>query len=488
MSSSTSYADVIPRALSYLSDSPTQFHNCSNMVKLLGDGFSELSEKEKWEGTLKPGGLHFFTRNSSTLVAFAIGGAYDPLQPGGFEVIVGHSDSPNLRIKPCSGGKASAPGGVKQLNVECYGGGLWHTWFDRDLSLAGRVVVKESDGRYVQRLVDVKKPVCRVPSLCIHLQNQEERAAFKVNKENHLQPIFAQAVKETLGAKVSDGDGDGDGSSAWQASQEPLLLQIVASSLGIKVEQIADFELSLYDVQPASLGGANDEFLYSARLDNEATCFTAVDSLKRFSLSSSFSSSPDVAMICLFDHEEIGSATLCGAGSPILGESVRRITEALSGGSTTEENFQIVLRKSFVFSVDMAHAIHPNYASKHDKNHAPSLNGGMVIKSNANQRYTTSSVTGFIVREIGRRVGATVQEFVVRNDCPCGSTTGPIISQRTGMRCVDLGMSQLSMHSCRETMGSKDLEQCIILFEGFFKLFRELDDHCFFESSCIRCP
>ncbi|GMI20394.1 hypothetical protein TrRE_jg6719, partial [Triparma retinervis] len=228
---------------------------------MLGNDFKKLNELDKWEGSIVPGGKYYYTRNTSTLVAFIVGESYSPSTPGGFKVIGGHTDSPNLRIKPCS--KKKGAGGITQLNVECYGGGLWHTWFDRDLSVAGRVIVRQSDGTFKQELVNLKKPICRVPSLCIHLQTGEERAAFKINKEEHLQPIFAQIVKNTL---ESPADKKQKTKTAWEEGHDPILLSMIASALDIPTSSIADFELSLYDTQPASLGGANDEFLYSARL------------------------------------------------------------------------------------------------------------------------------------------------------------------------------------------------------------------------------
>jgi len=349
-------------ALEHFTNSPTPFHNVANLCTMLGNDFVKLNELEKWEGTLKPGGKYYFTRNTSTIVAFVIGGAYDAAAPGGFKVIGGHTDSPNLRIKPCS--KKSGAGNITQLNVECYGGGLWHTWFDRDLSVAGRVIVKKSDGTFKQELVNLKKPICRVPSLCIHLQTGDERAAFKVNKEDHLQPVFAQFVKDTLEVPTEKKQKT---KTAWEEGHDPILLSMIASELNIETSSIADFELSLYDTQPACLGGANDEFLYSARLDNQGTCFTSITSLAQYSKSDYVGKDKDISMVCLFDHEEVGSASQCGAGSPILGEAVRRASSALNNGAGSEDFFQVTLRRSFVFSVDMAHAVHPNYAHKHEK-------------------------------------------------------------------------------------------------------------------------
>ena len=362
------------KALSHFTNSPTPFHNVANLCTMLGEGWVKLNELDKWEGAIVPGGKYYYTRNTSTLVAFIVGGSYAASTPGGFKVIGGHTDSPNLRIKPCS--KKEGASGITQLNVECYGGGLWHTWFDRDLSVAGRVIIRQvrrfywgwgcgrmgkaksslviiapnspsasytqSDGTFKQQLVNLKKPICRVPSLCIHLQTGEERASFKVNKEEHLQPIFAQVVKDTL---ESPADKKLKTKTAWEEGHDPILLSMIASALDIPTSSIADFELSLYDTQPASLGGANDEFLYSARLDNQGTCFTSITSLAEYADSDLVAKDTDISMVCLFDHEEVGSASQCGAGSPILGEAVRRVSAALNNGGGNEDFFQTTLRK-----------------------------------------------------------------------------------------------------------------------------------------------
>ena len=395
-------------------------------------------------------------------------------------VIGGHTDSPNLKIKPNSSRSAGA-GGITQLSVETYGGGLWHTWFDRDLSIAGRVFVRDSaTGRICEHLVDLKKPICRVPSLCIHLQTADERAAFKFSSEDNLQPILAQAVAADL-SKAAAGAGAVDG---WSAAQEPVLLRLLSEALGCASSDIADFELSLYDVQGASINGASEEFLVSARLDNQGTCICGTSAMLAYaSDASAIVSDPDVSVLALFDHEEVGSASFVGAGSPISLELVARVSEAFAGegGALSEDDKQRSLRQSFVLSSDMAHAVHPNYAGKHDGNHRPRMNGGFVIKTNSNQRYTTNAFSGFVLREVARIAGLKVQEFVVRNDCPCGSTIGPIISERTGIRAVDGGMAMLSMHSIRETMGVHDLENCHSLFVSFWTNFRKV------EASCIDC-
>jgi len=488
----------------FLDGSPDPFHACANVAeRLRGAGFEELSEVEAWAGKLKKGGKYFFTRNRSCIVAFAVGSKYTAGQ-GGFKVIGAHTDSPNLKVKPRSKLKTAA--GCTQIDVECYGGGLWHTWFDRDLSVSGRVVVRTETG-IEQRLVKLDQPLLRVPTLCIHLQSPKEREAFAVNKEEHLQPILADAAARALtgepldeggatGATAEEGveataEGEGgaadEGGSAceWGAAQEPMLLSVVAEALGVDVAQIADFELNLYDTQPAALCGARSEFLNSARLDNLASCFLATEALVAHATEGGgclpggrLSADADISLIALFDHEEVGSSSAVGAGSPIMAESVRRISASLAPTSPAlaEDMTAATIGRSFVLSVDMAHAVHPNYQSKHEQVHGPKLNNGIVIKSNSNQRYASTPVTSFIVRELARRSALPPpQEFVVRNDCPCGSTIGPIISAATGIRAVDVGLPQLSMHSVREMMGVDDLGSGLAMFKTFFKDFRELD-------------
>lgn len=463
------------KACDFLTASPDPYHSVlNNIVKLEGAGYVVLSKRDAFAGKVEAGGKYYYTFNKTTLVAFSIGLKY---QPGnGFKIIGGHTDSPNLKVKPNS--KLSGSGCV-MLGVECYGGGLWHTWLDRDLGISGRVLVrtKSDDGKEMiqQKFIKVNKPVARVSSLCIHLKTVEERKSLTVNKETQMAPILGTAgiLQEGVKQQLS---GQED---YWKSKQDPYLLQLIAKELDIGVKDIADFELNLFDTQPACLGGMRDEFLYSARLDNQATCFVSIEGLIAHSNSEVFDTDTDISMVCLFDHEEVGSASAHGAGSPIVLEAVRRISTALSDnpGTLNPDLFSASIRKSFIFSVDQAHAVHPNFPSKHEKNHSPFMNSGVVMKTNQNQSYTTNGVTGFIVREIARKAGITpLQEFVVRNDCPCGSTIGPILSANTGIRTVDAGMPQLSMHSCREVMGIADLTHGLELFQAFFKHFREVDD------------
>lgn len=474
----SAHIPLAEKAASFLTSSPDPFHAVHNVVQRLQDaGFQGLASSSPLTGQIQAGGKYYYTVESSTLVAFAVGPKFVSGQPFGFHMIGGHTDSPNLKIKPRSKKSGS---GCTMLGVECYGGGLWHTWFDRDLSVSGRVLIRsqkndeEDDGSIQQRLVKLEDPIARISTLCIHLQSAEERQGFTVNKENHTAPIVAtdkimSSVNDQAKTVLEEGaqaqintttTGSTGNTDAWKDGHEPLLLQAIAEKLDVSVEDIIDFELNLYDTQPAALGGIGKEFLYSARLDNLATVFCATEALchqaTTMDTAESSSAAADVSVMIAFDHEEVGSTSAQGAGSPVMQDAVQRIAAALNGGSISPDLYTACIRNSFILSIDQAHAIHPNYSSKHEAAHAPQLNAGVVIKTNSNQRYTTNGITGFVVRELGRMANIPIQEFVVRNDCPCGSTIGPTVSALTGIRTVDAGMPQLSMHSCREVMGIVD--------------------------------
>jgi aspartyl aminopeptidase len=429
------YVPLAQKACDFLTASPDPFHAVHNCVqKLQSAGFQPLDSSEPFTGQLEAGGKYYYIVEHSTLVAFAVGSKHVAGSSFGFHMVGGHTDSPNLKIKPKSKRSAS---GCTLLGVECYGGGLWHTWFDRDLSVSGRVLVQKKGGKdskfaqTEQRLVNLNDPIARISTLCIHLQTAEERQGFTVNKENHTSPIIAtesiqskenDAAKEKLEKDATEQLNSSSNSSKWREAQEPLLLEALAEKLGVDKEEIVDFELNLYDTQPASMGGITKEFLYSARLDNLATVFCAMEALADYTTASdsTFKDSADVSLAVVFDHEEVGSTSAQGAGSPVMAAAIERIASALNGGTVNPDLYNACIRKSFILSVDQAHAIHPNYASKHEAQHAPKLNSGIVIKTNSNQRYATTGITGFVVRELGRVADVPVQEFVVRNDCPCG--------------------------------------------------------------------
>ncbi len=457
-------------------------------------GFTNIKERDSWASALKPGGKYYLTRNGSTIVAFAIGGKWKP--GNAISMIGAHTDSPTLRIKPVS--KKSAAGFL-QVGVETYGGGIWHSWFDRDLSISGRVLVKDDKGNFVQQLVKVDRPIIRIPTLAIHLNRE---SSFNPNKETELFPIAGLVAAELnrtgeSGAAVEESKKDDEQDfqplKALSERHHPYIVEIIADELGVDTEDVVDFELVLYDTQKATLGGLNDEFIFSARLDNLNMTFCSVEGLIKSTKSSGLASDPTIRLIACFDHEEVGSTSAQGADSNILPAVIRRLSVLPGNGSTASDNsyehvsgdhelstaFEQTLSTSFMISADMAHSVHPNYASKYETNHQPEMNKGTVIKINANQRYTTNSPGIVLLQEIGRRAGVPLQLFVVRNDSSCGSTIGPMLSAKMGVRTLDLGNPQLSMHSVRETGGTYDVEHSIKLFESYFDSYGELEPKFF---------
>lgn len=296
-----------------------------------------------------------------------------------------------------------------------------------------------------------------------------------------MNPIIALEVEKALTG--TNGESKSEEKNGWSEHQEPALLDLLASELSVSTSDIIDFELNLFDVQKASLGGVYQEFIHSGRLDNLASCFMAIQALTDYVNEGGLEDDQDVSMIGLFEHEECGSSTASGAGSPFASNVMELVCDAFCKSSNLDDRktftqaYQSLLTKSFIMSVDQAHAIHPNYASKHEKNHAPKLNQGVVIKRNANHRYATSGITGVLVREVARKAGMKpLQEFVVRNDVGCGSTIGPIMASETGIRGIDVGCPMLAMHSIRETMGTADMTNGLDLYKAFFKYFREIDN------------
>jgi aspartyl aminopeptidase len=449
--------------ISFINKSPSPFHAVhESRQRLLAAGFKELKETEHWD--LKPLDKCFVTRNQSALIAFVIGGQFKP--GNGFTMIGTHTDSPCLKVKPISRREKH---GYIQVGVECYGGGIWHTWFDRDLKIAGRVLVK--NGTSIEhRLVHIDRPILRVPNIAIHLQ-REMNDKFEFNKENQLAPVLATSTIEQLEMQTPSAAVQGT-ENANQASKHPrLLVKLLCDELKVSASEILDFELCLADATPSTLGGAFEEFIFSGRLDNLHSTYCAVTGLiKSCESEKSVSEDTNIRMISLFDNEEIGSTSAQGADTSLQEYIMRRLAVSTSNLTAFEES----ISKSFLMSADMAHAVHPNYAEKHEEQHRPGLHKGVVIKFNANQRYATTALTASIVRQVAAICDVPIQDYVVRNDSPCGSTIGPILSAKLGLSTVDIGCAQLSMHSIREMCCTTSVSHATTLFQSFFENYPRL--------------
>ncbi|KAJ3155480.1 hypothetical protein HDU89_006443 [Geranomyces variabilis] len=453
--------------IKFVNASPSPFHAVETArQELLAKGFEEIQERDSWSGKLKKGGKYFFTRNKSCIAAFAVGGKYE--SGNGFAVVGAHTDSPCLKIKPHSKKEKS---GYTQVGVQTYGGGLWHTWFDRDLGLAGRAFVKSADDKLEHRLVRIDRSILRIPTLAIHLDRGVSEG-FKFNNEVQLTPILAANATQILNAK-SDAEATANGEQ-----HAPMLLKLLAKEMKVDAADIGDFEICLYDTQPSAIGGAQDEFIFSARLDNLMMSYCSITALVNSTTSASLEKDPNIRVVVLFDNEEVGSVSAHGAGSNLLEVTLRRLSvevEQHNQAVAQQSGFERAMTRSLLISADMAHALHPNYAEKHEENHRPLMNKGVVVKQNANQRYATTAVSTTLLREVAKKAKVPLQEFVVRNDSPCGSTIGPMLSAQLGLRTIDVGNAQLSMHSIRETCGTEDVKFAIDLFEVFFNEYAAID-------------
>lgn len=442
--------------INFLNKSPSPFHAVDECrQRLLSAGFTELKESDHWQ--VKPSDKCFVTRNQSTLIAFAVGGRFTA--GNGFSVIGAHTDSPCLKVKPVS---RRVKHGYVQVGVECYGGAIWHTWFDRDLKVAGRVLVR-NEKKIEHRLFHVNRPIMRIPNIAIHL-HREMNEKFELNKETHLMPVLATSVQEQLQTGVKS---TSEVCPDTQAAKHPsVLTKLLCDELNIKAEDILDFELCLADASPSTLGGVFEEFIFSGRLDNLHSSYCALKGLLASCEGDSLSNDTNIRMVSLFDNEEVGSESAQGAGSSLQEHVMRRLC-TVDGSHSTK--FEEAIAKSLMISADMAHGVHPNYAEKHEEQHRPALHQGVVIKFNGNQRYATTAITASIIREVASRCHVPLQDFAVRNDSTCGSTIGPIMSAKLGLATIDLGCPQLSMHSIREMCCTTSVSQATKLFQTFYE-------------------
>ncbi|MBK6516614.1 MAG: M18 family aminopeptidase [Polyangiaceae bacterium] len=408
----------------FIDRSPTPYHAAVEVTRRLQEaGFSALDERETW--AISPGDRRFVVRGGSTVVAFIAGS--EPPSAGGFRMIGAHTDSPNLRVKPAPDVHKS---GYRQVGVEPYGGVLYATWLDRDLSIAGRVALARGGRQLETRLVDLERPVARVPQLAIHLNRGVNTDGLVLNAQKHLSPILG------VGDKVE-------------------LTKLVASSLGEAPADVLGFDLMLYDTQRASPGGLDEEIVYASRLDNLGSSHAATLALLR----GASETVRATRLIVLYDHEECGSRSAVGAQGTVLRDVLARVVAGF--GAPKPQDLERALARSFLVSADMAHAVHPNYADQHEPQHTPELGRGPVIKTNANQSYATSGETAARFTLACREAGFAPQQFVTRSDLPCGSTIGSITAAKLGVQTVDVGNPMLSMHSCREMAGARDVALAI---------------------------
>ena len=413
----------------FIQASPTPFHAAQSLAeRLLAAGYQQLDERDEW--VLDDDGRYFVLRNQSSLIAFSLG-QLETLQSAGLRMIGAHTDSPCLRVKPQPELNRH---GLWQLGVEVYGGALLAPWFDRDLSLAGRVTCRDASGQLHNLLIDFKRPIAIIPSLAIHL-NRDVNSGFAVNAQTDLPPVLAHSIEPNRDLRA-------------------LLASEVATQYPDREPmQVLDYELSFYDTQPPAILGLDNDFLAAARLDNLLSCNAGLTALLN-------SDADQACLLVCTDHEEVGSSSACGADGPFLEDVLKRLLP--------DEIERIrAIQRSVLVSADNAHAIHPNYADRHDGNHGPQLNAGPVIKINSNQRYATTSETAALFRHLCQQVDVPVQSFVVRSDMGCGSTIGPITSSRLGVRTVDIGAPTFAMHSIRELAGCRDVGYLIKVLTAF---------------------
>lgn len=421
-------ADITNKMLDFIDASPTCFHVVDNLKKeLVKNGYVELSEKEEWN--LKAKGKYFVTRNDSSIISFRI-----PKKDfKGFYMIASHSDSPSFKIK--ENPEMEAAGAYVKLNVERYGGMLCAPWFDRPLSVAGRVFVKGKKG-IESRLVNVDRDLVMLPSLAIHM-NREANDGYKYNAQTDMLPIF----------------GD-------EASKDSFF-DVIAKSAGVKKDDILSHDLFLYNRVKWTTWGANNEYISCSRLDDQECVYSSFDGFLKGK------EKENVPVHCVFDNEEVGSGTKQGAASTFLKATLVRINECI--GRTTEQ-YYTALANSFMVSADNAHAVHPNHIEKADPVNRPVMNKGIVIKYNANQKYTTDAFSAAFFKNVCEKAKVPYQTFTNRSDTVGGSTLGNISTTQVAVDTVDIGLAQLAMHSPYESAGAKDPEYLAKASKEFYSL------------------
>lgn len=431
---------MINRLLSFLDASPVNFLAVKNIADMLeAGGFRRLNPALPI-GTVNAGDRFFVTKNDSSIFAFRIGAK--TLADAGFHMICAHADSPTFRIKPNA--EMLVEGGLVKLNTEVYGGPIMSTWFDRPLTLAGRVIVRSQDVMQPQTmLLHIKRPLLQISNLAIHF-NRQVNDGVKLSKQKDVLPLLGQ-----INSQLEAGN---------------LLMNVIVEELNkqrpIQQEDILDFDLYLADTTPACTFGAHNEFISAGRLDDLSMCFAGLEAML------AAHDTDTTQVLAIFDNEETGSQTKQGAGSPFLSYMLKRIALAQSH---TEEVYYQAVERAFMISADNAHAWHPNYAEKYDPTNHPMLGGGPVIKFNAAQKYASDAASAAVFAGLCAKAGVPCQRFVNHSDVAGGSTLGNILASSIPLRGVDMGNAILAMHSCRETGSVRDHEYCVKVFTEFFE-------------------
>ncbi|WP_302823692.1 M18 family aminopeptidase [Leyella stercorea] len=433
---------MIKRLLSFLDASPVNFLAVKNIADTLAaNGFRRIDPALPL-GEVKSGDRFFVTKNDSSIYAFRIGNK--PIADAGFHMICAHCDSPTFRIKPNA--EMLTEGGIVKLNTEVYGGPIMSTWFDRPLTLAGRVIVRGEDVMQPETLLlHIKRPLLQISNLAIHF-NRQVNDGVALSKQKDVLPLLGQITN--------------------QLEAGNLLMNVILEELNSTIadcqfcaKDVLDFDLYLADATPACTFGVHNEFISSGRLDDLSMCYAGLEAL----IASDTTDTTQV--LALFDNEETGSQTKQGAGSPFLAYILKRI--AMSQSHTEEAYYQAVER-AFMISADNAHAWHPNYPEKYDPTNHPMLGGGPVIKFNAAQKYASDAVSAAVFAGLCEKAGVPCQRFVNHSDVAGGSTLGNILASSIPLRGVDMGNAILAMHSCRETGSVVDHEYCVKVFTEFF--------------------
>lgn len=416
--------DAAADLLAFVDAGPSPYHAVAEMIRrLTSAGFRRLDEREEW--TLAAGDACYAVRDGGSIVAFRIG--TDHPAETGFRLVGAHTDSPALKVRPVEDVRRV---GYRLVGVEPYGGVLLHTWLDRDLTVAGRVAVRDAVAGIRMELVRLPGAPLRVPNLAIHLYRELRDEGLKLDPQRHVVPAWSH---------------HGDGEPGFRAA--------LAAELEVDGADLLGHDLVTADTQPAGFGGAGDAWVLAPRLDNLASCHAGLTALV------DAAEAPATQVVVANDHEEVGSASAEGAAGPFLADVLARIVAG--GGDTTPQALPRALARSTLVSADTAHAVHPNYSDRHEAEHQPRLGGGPVMKLNASQAYATDAGTGAWFAARCADVGVSPQHFVTRADLPCGSTIGPLTATRLGIRTVDVGSPLLSMHSCREQASREDIDPMI---------------------------